>query len=238
MAKTAFITGSSRGLGLGAALEFARAGYNIIINSSKSADELLSAQKLIEAEGVRCERFLGDLGNPDTCEKIFAEAGLIDVLINNAGISHIGLLTDMSAEEINSVIVTNLISAINCSRLAAKAMLRQGRGNIINISSVWGGRGAACEAVYSASKGALETFTRALAKELGPSGIRVNAISCGVMDTRMNECFSEEERYALLENIPLGRFGTPEELGKLALFLDSDAAGYITGQVIGLNGGM
>ena len=164
------------------------------------------------------------------------EFGQIDVLINNAGISYIGLLTDMSVDDWNRIVATNLSSAFLTSRLCVPQMVARKSGHIINISSVWGSVGASCEVAYSACKGGIHAFTKALGKELAPSGITVNAIACGVIDTDMNRCFSEEEREALIQEIPAGRMGTPAEVAQLTLTLCSGHS-YLTGQVITLDGG-
>ena len=160
----------------------------------------------------------------------------IDVLINNAGISHIGLLQDMSIDEWNNVINTNLTSVFSCCKYAIPYMVAQKQGKIINISSMWGVSGASCEVAYSASKGGVNLFTKALAKELAPSNIQVNAIACGVIDTRMNACFDDEERTELENEIPAGRFAAPEEVAEMILKL-VEAPDYLTGQVITFDGG-
>ena len=160
-----------------------------------------------------------------------------DVLVNNAGISYIGLLTDMTDQDWEDILHSNLSSAFYCSRAALPYMVSQKSGKIINISSMWGRAGASCEAAYSASKAGLNGLTMALAKELAPSNIQVNAIACGVIDTVMNAGFSEEERRALMEEVPAGRFGTPEETADLVFDLAENHP-YLTGQIIGLDGGM
>ena len=157
-------------------------------------------------------------------------------MVNNAGVSHIGLLSDLSLDEWNLLIQTNLTSVFCCCKHAVPNMVRNQYGRIINISSVWGIAGASCEVAYSASKGGVNAFTKALAKELAPSNISVNAIACGVVDTRMNQHFSTEEQQKLAEEIPAGRFGTPKETAQLAAFLAS-APAYLTGQIISLDGG-
>ena len=238
--KTVLVTGASRGIGRAIALIFAKSGYNVIINAQKSADALSELEKEILSYGVRCLAFLGDIGNPDFVETMFLsiekEFGTLDVLVNNAGISYIGLLTDMSPADWKMVLATNLSSVFYCSSKAIPMMLKKKHGRIINISSMWGTCGASCEVAYSASKGGMDAFTKALAKELAPSGITVNAIACGVIDTEMNRCFSEEERSALAEEIPVGRFGTPEEVAVLALQI-AEGHPYLTGQIIHLDGG-
>ena len=164
--------------------------------------------------------------------------GNVDILINNAGISHLGLFTDMTPESWSRIIDVNLKSVLNCTHLAVPKMVNQKSGVIINISSIWGSRGASCEAVYSATKGAVNSFTKAMAKELGPSGIRVNAISCGVIDTKMNQCFTEEERDVLTDEIALNRFGRPDEIASLAVFLAGKNSSFISGQIITADGCM
>ena len=160
----------------------------------------------------------------------------IDVLINNAGISYIGLLTDMSVEDWNHIVSTNLTSVFHTCRCIVPSMVSAKSGRIINISSVWGNVGASCEVAYSACKGGINAFTKALGKELAPSHITVNAIACGVIDTDMNRCFTEEERLSLVEEIPAGRMGAPEEAAQLALSIASGPE-YLNSQIIVLDGG-
>jgi 3-oxoacyl-[acyl-carrier protein] reductase len=160
-----------------------------------------------------------------------------DILINNAGISYVGLLQDMSPEEWRSVIDTNLTSAFNCSKCAIPYMLKKHSGRIVNISSMWGNVGASCEVAYSASKGGINTFTKALAKELAPSGIAVNAIAFGMVDTRMNAFLDEEEKASLIEEIPAGRILSPQESADI-IYSVSMMNSYVTGQIITADGGM
>ncbi|MBQ4564327.1 MAG: SDR family oxidoreductase [Lachnospiraceae bacterium] len=236
----ALITGASRGIGREIALTFARHGYDCIITCRQKQAELCSVCDEISSLGVSCLPFVGDLGCFDECVRLFDEVinryGHLDVLVNNAGMAHIGLLQDMSPDEWNHLLQTNLSSCFYCSKLAIPLMLKNKSGNILNISSVWGNVGASCEVAYSATKGAVNSLTKALAKELAPSGIRVNAIACGVIDTEMNHCFSDEERAILQDEIPMGRFGTPKEVGEFAYSIVSQAS-YLTGQVITYDGG-
>lgn len=237
----AFITGASRGIGRAIAEELAKKGWALAINSHSSKQELLAlASELREQFHIPCLPLVGDAGNEAfircAFDQIHQELGPINILINNAGISHIGLLSDMTLEEWNQVINTNLTSVFCCCKYAIPDMVHAKSGSILNISSVWGTVGASCEAAYSASKGGVNTLTKSLAKELAPSGISVNAIACGVIDTKMNQCFSEEERKSLCEEIPAGRFGTPKEVAELALSLLTSSS-YLTGQVITLDGG-
>ncbi|MGN0135762.1 elongation factor P 5-aminopentanone reductase [Anaerotignum sp.] len=240
--KTVLVTGSSRGIGKAIALAFGHAGYNVVLNASKSIPQLEETKTLFEKEGIPVLALLADVSDYENCRTLFRQIenhfGSVDILVNNAGISHIGLFTDMKPAEWQRILSVNLESALNCTHLAVPTMVHKKDGVILNISSMWGEVGASCEAVYSASKGAINAFTKAMAKELGPSNIRVNAISCGVIDTEMNACFSAEERQALAEEIPLMRFGKPEEVGDLAVFLASQKASFLTGKIITLDGGM
>lgn len=241
MKKTVLVTGASRGIGKAIAHKFAKEGYSVIINCSKSADALYNLKQELETSyQTSVLASIGDIGDFSYVNELFLEIekefGGVDVLVNNAGISYIGLLSDMEVDEWQSIIDTNLSSAFYTSKLALPYMLSKKCGKIINISSVWGNVGASCEVAYSASKGGLNTFTKALAKELAPSNIQVNAIACGCIDTAMNQCFSEEERLVLEEEIPAGRFGTPEEVAALTYTLATDC-NYMTGQVLTLDGG-
>ena len=238
--KTVLITGASRGIGRAIAQIFAEAGWSVGICCKKNIAELSEVKKYIEATGSQCFDFIGDMGCYEEAQKFITEArkalGPIDCLINNAGISHIGLLSDMHAEEWNEIIQTNLTSVFNCCKQVIPDMVARQSGSIINISSVWGSCGASCEVAYSASKGGMNAFTKALAKELAPSRITVNAIACGAIDTEMNQFLSEEERDQLIDEIPACRMGTPEEVGRLALQLAGKHS-YLTGQIITLDGG-
>lgn len=240
--KTVLVTGSSRGIGRAIAIAFGRAGCRVALNASKSREQLEETKALLEKENVPVLSFLCDVSDYESCREMFRRIeerwNNVDILVNNAGISHIGLFSDMSPAEWRRILTVNLESAFNCTHLAVPGMVRRKDGVILNISSIWGEYGASCEAVYSASKGGLNAFTKAMAKELGPSNIRVNAISCGVMDTEMNACFLPEERQALMEEIPLMRFGKPEEAAALALFLAGSEAAFLTGKILTLDGGM
>lgn len=241
MKKTVLITGASHGIGRAIAAAFAREGHRLVITCSRSEPELLAfAEELRETYQVDVMTSVGNAGDDDYArelyERIRARFRGVDILINNAGISHIGLLSDLSVEEWNHILNVNLTSVFIMSRHAIPWMVRNQCGRIINISSVWGIAGASCEVAYSASKGGVNAFTKALAKELAPSKIQVNAIACGVIDTRMNACFSEEERAALNDEIPAGRFGRPDEVAALALML-ATGNDYLTGQIITLDGG-
>lgn len=231
------ITGASRGIGRAITKACAPFFDKMLLVCQKSEAELLSLINELEKDyPVTCIPFIGDIGNPDFVSAVFKNVTQIDAVINNAGISHIGLLSDMSLEEWHSVINTNLNSVFYTSRLAIPYMVKRHKGKIINISSIWGNAGASMEVAYSASKGGVNSFTKALAKELAPSSIQVNAIACGVIDTDMNRCFTKEERDMIIEGIPADRMGTAEEVAKTVLFL-LDAPAYLTGQIITLDGG-
>lgn len=200
----------------------------------------MQAKKEIESYQVSCLAYVGDMGDMAACEELFElirkQFGSLDVLVNNAGVSYIGLLQDMSVQDWDRVIHTNLSSVFNCCKLAIPGMVSRKQGKIINISSVWGNVGASCEVAYSATKGAVNAFTKALAKELAPSGIQVNAIACGVIDTDMNSCFSAEDMEMLRQEIPADRIGQASEVAQMVVSL-LNAPDYLTGQVIGLDGG-
>lgn len=239
--KTALITGASHGIGKAIAERFAREKYRIFLNCRSSQRELADyAGKLSDQYGILCVPLVCDVSDHRQVASMFEEIhsmnGQIDVLVNNAGISHIGLLQDMEIEDWNRIINTNLTSVFSCCKFAIPEMIRKKSGKIINISSVWGIAGASCEAAYSASKGGVNALTKALAKELAPSNIQVNAVACGVIDTRMNQCFDAEERAALAEEIPAGRFGRPEEIADFVYQL-ANGHDYLTGQVITMDGG-
>ena len=237
--KTALITGASRGIGKAVALRLAREGFRLALCARNEAP-LLETRKELLALGVPCLAVAADVSDPAACRRLFDEAGAafgsVDILVNNAGISHIGLLQDMSDDQWDALIGANLSSVFYCCRPAIPSMVAAKSGRILNISSVWGSAGASCEAAYSASKGGVNALTRALAKELAPSGIQVNALACGAIDTDMNRFLSKEDRTALTEEIPAGRLGTPEEAAETAWKLLS-APDYLTGQIVTLDGG-
>lgn len=237
--KTALITGASRGIGRAIALRLAVEGFRLAICARNEAP-LLETRKELLALGAPCLAVAADVSDPAACKRLFDEAqaafGPVDVLVNNAGISHIGLLQDMSDGQWNALIGANLSSVFYCCRLAIPSMVSAKSGKILNVSSVWGNTGASCEAAYSASKGGVNALTKALAKELAPSNIQVNALACGAIDTDMNRFLSEEDRAALTEEIPAGRLGTAAEAAEMAWQLLS-APDYLTGQIVTLDGG-
>ena len=237
MSKTALITGASRGIGAAIAGKFAKEGYDLILVAHKSLDLLKDlSHKLNEKYGISCTYHIGDMCDSALVKSIFTSIEELDGLVNNAGSSHIGLLQDMTDEEWQRIMATNLDSVFFSCRAAIPLMLKKHSGHIINISSAWGLVGAGTEVAYSASKGGLNSFTKALGKELAPSSISVNAIACGVIDTEMNAFLSDEEKEALIDEIPFGRMGTPEEVAETALLL-ANSPTYLTGQIIGLDGG-
>ena len=239
--KTILITGASHGIGKAIAARFAAEGFSLVLNCKNDIDILRDyAHKLESTCGAQVLAIPGDVSDHAFVCEMFAQAeeafGTVDILVNNAGISQIGLLSDLSIDDWNRVIATNLTSVYSCCHEAIPGMIRQKSGCIINISSVWGNAGASCEVAYSASKGGVNSFTKALAKELAPSNIAVNAIACGVIDTRMNRCFDEAERAALEGEIPMGRFGKPQEVAALTWQLACSPA-YLTGQILTIDGG-
>ena len=237
MSKTVLITGSSRGIGAAIAELFYENGYNVAINYNKSEKEA----KVLEEKLTGSLLLRGDVSLEEDVKKMVeqtvAHFGKIDVLINNAGISQTGLLQDVSLEEWEKLFSINVTGTFLMSKYAVKNMIANHSGKIINISSIWGISGASCESCYSASKGAVIAFTKALAKELGSSGITVNCVAPGFIDTDMNRNISSEDAQAFADETPLGRIGTPLEVAKTVLFLASDNASFITGQIIGCDGG-
>ena len=239
---TVLITGASRGIGAQCALTFAREGYDVALNYCRSEEKALALVREIEALGVRACAVQADVADSTQVKQMFdtvrAELGAIDVLVNNAGIAHVGLLTDMTDDEWRRVIDTDLSGTFYCCREALSDMIRAHSGVIVNIASMWGEVGASCEAAYSAAKAGVIGLTKALAKEVGPSGVRVNAVSPGVVMTDMMAGFSDEDVAALKEETPLIQLGMPEDIADAVIFLASEKARFITGQVLSVNGGM
>ena len=241
MQKTIFITGASRGIGKSCALLFARNGYHVFLNCNKSMEQLSEVAGAIRnIPGASCTPVPGDVGDPDSVraifQKIYTECEHLDILINNAGIAHIGLLHDMTDKEWMRILNANLSSVFYCCREAIPGMLKIHSGRILNVSSMWGTSGASCEAAYSATKSGVNGLTKALAKELAPSNIQVNAIAFGVIDTEMNGQLDEQERAALADEIPAGRFATPDEAAQM-IWDSVHTPEYMTGQIIGFDGG-
>lgn len=231
------ITGASGGIGAAVAEAFAKEGYDVILNYNKNKRRAQAlAEKLKQNYGVNCVSYGCDVSDSGAVKKMFEETD-VDVLVNNAGISQQKLFTDISDIDWRRMMSVNTDGVFYCSREALKGMIRKKSGSIINISSMWGESGASCEVHYSASKAAVIGLTKALAKEVAPSNIRVNCISPGVIDTQMMSSFSAEDKAQLVEETPLMRLGTPEDIAAAAVFLASDKASFITGQVLGVNGG-
>lgn len=240
--KVALITGATRGIGKAIALKFAESGANIAFTyrqKNGAAEELEAA---IAALGVTCKGYASDAAEyastDETVKQVLSDFGRIDILVNNAGITKDGLLMRMNEEQWDAVIATNLKSAFNFTRLVVPVMAKQRGGSIINMSSVVGVSGNAGQCNYSASKAGLIGFSKSVAKEMGPRGIRVNCIAPGFIMTDMTSALSEELRDAWCKTIPLRRGGTPEDVANVALFLASDLSSYVTGQVINCCGGM
>lgn len=241
MKRNVLITGASRGIGRAAAELFAREGYGVAINynnSEKTAEALVNK---LSSKGAHVAAYKADVSDFEQVRSMVnlceAEFGHIDVLINNAGIAQQKLFTDLTVEDWNRMFAVDVTGVFNCCRLVLPAMIARHSGKIINVSSIWGICGASCEVHYSAAKAAVIGFTKALAKEVGPSNIQVNCVAPGVIDTEMNGALTEEDKKALCEETPLGRFGTPQDVAEAMLFLASPAADFITGQVLSPNGG-
>lgn len=235
--KTAMITGASRGIGKACAVKMASLGYDLFLLCEKNIETLEKlCEELSEKYKIKARAYKADVSDFDALGRIFDDIDELDVLINNAGISYVGLLSDMTAEEWNRIVAVNLTSVFYTSKLAVPKMLSKHSGSIINISSVWGNVGASMEVAYSATKGGVNGFTKALAKELAPSNISVNAIACGFVDTDMNRHLSEEDLEAVKTEIPADRFATCEEIAD-SVYSVLTAPSYLTGQVITVDGG-
>lgn len=230
--KRVLITGASRGIGAACARLFAKSGYDVIINYNNSKEEALRLAIEIGAETIRA-----DVSSSAQVDDMFKAAGEVNILVNNAGISGFYMLDAMSDDEWNKMIGVNLNGVFYCTRAVLPQMLRRKSGAIVNVSSMWGICGSSCEAAYSASKAGVIGLTKALAKEVGPSGIRVNCVAPGAIDTDMNKKLGGDAIKELCEETPLGRLGSPEEVARAILFL-ADDDGFITGQVLSPNGGL
>ncbi len=236
--KTVLITGATRGIGEAIARAFLSSGYNVIINYNTSVQRAVQLEK-----ELGCTSIQADVSNFKQVEDMFAliykKFGKIDVLVNNAGIAPVqNVLQDVSEDQFDKTVGVNLKGVFNCCKFAIDNMVSNGGGSIINISSIWGQIGASCEVVYSMTKAGIIGFTKALAKELGPSNVRVNAVAPGFIKTDMTAHISDQAVEEFLQEVPLSRVGTVNEIAQTVLFLASDNASYITGQIIGVNGGM
>ena len=239
--KVALVTGASRGIGKAIAKELAQNGASVIINYSKDDEGANSTLKEIRELGGYAKVIKKDISIKDQCEELIKEIiktfGKIDILINNAAKSEVGLFMDVDDKSFEKLINTNLLAPMYLSKYALNYMISKGCGNIINISSIWGEAGASCEVVYSTTKGGLNLFTKSLSKEVAQFGIRVNSIAPGVINTEMNNFLSEEEKNQLIDEIPMNRFGDVKEIAKAVVFLCKDDCKYLTGQIIRIDGG-
>ncbi|MBQ4068354.1 MAG: 3-oxoacyl-ACP reductase FabG [Lachnospiraceae bacterium] len=238
--KTVLITGASRGIGRSTAKKFISEGYNVIIICKNDISRMNDLKQLADTNNLICLMYECDVSSYEAVTNIFNDIHAkninIDIVVNNAGISHVGLLQDMTVEEWNSTINTNLSSVFYICKNVIPGMLKKHNGKIINISSIWGIVGASCEVAYSTTKGGVNLFTKALAKELAPSNIQVNAIACGVIDTDMNSHLSNEDKQNLEAEIPTGRMGTPDEIANI-IYDIANSGEYMTGQIITVDGG-
>ncbi|HBF3360081.1 TPA: SDR family oxidoreductase [Clostridioides difficile] len=239
--KTVLITGGARGIGKAMSKAFAKEGYNVLVNFNKSENEAKELYTILNEKNFSVKLFKADISNREDVEDMvdycIKEFGGLDVLVNNAGVSQDKLFTDITDEDWDNMMNINLKGSFYCSQVALKYMISEKKGSIINISSIWGISGASCEVHYSITKAGIIGMTKALAKEVGPSNIRVNSIAPGVINTDMLSGYNEEDIDALVEETPLMRLGTPEDIANCAIFLASDKSNFITGQVISPNGG-
>lgn len=240
-AKTVLITGASRGIGRAAAELFAERGYRVLLNYRRSKAAAEELERELAARGADVMAYGADVADraqveamADACERRF---GGVDVLVCNAGIARQGLFTDLTPEEWREMMGIHVDGAFHCCQAVLPGMIRKKEGSILLVSSIWGMTGASCEVAYSTAKAALIGMTKALAKEVGPSGIRVNCVAPGVVDTAMNAALDGETLASLREETPLGRLGTPLEIAQAIVFLASPEASFITGQVLSPNGG-
>ena len=240
--KYALITGASGGIGAAAAREFARRGWGVAIHYHHGAEKAAVLAEELSKTGTPVMTVQADVADRGQVERmvdnVLDKFCQLDILVCNAGLSHIGLLSDIDEEEWRRLFAVNVDGVYHCCRAAMPHFIHRKAGSIVTVASMWGQVGASCEVAYSATKGAVIAFTKALAKELGPSGIRVNCVSPGTIDTEMNRHLTAEDLAALAEETPLERIGTPEEVARAIAFLAGDEASFFTGQVLAPNGGM
>lgn len=242
MPKVALITGASRGIGAAIAIALAKSGYSVAIcynSNEQKANDIVNA---LNSEGLTSAAFKADItiqnDITNLCASVKNVLGNIELLVNNAGISQQKLFCELSENDIDKMLDTNIKGAMLCSKAVLPDMISRHKGCIINIASMWGETGASCEVHYSAAKAAIIGFTKALAKELAPSGIRVNCVSPGAVDTDMLAFFTQDDKQAIINDTPLGRLGTAEDIANAVEFLSSDKASFITGQILSVNGGI
>ncbi len=241
MEKTAVVTGASRGIGAAAARALARRGLRVAVCCHTRGEQAEAVAREIRADGGTAAAFCADVADESAVQRMFGAVahtlGPADILVNNAGIAQQKLFTDISSAEWNRMFAVCVTGAFHCCQAALPHMIREKWGRIVNVSSMWGQVGASCEVHYSAAKAALIGLTKALAKEEGPSGVTVNCVAPGVIETDMMASFSAQDKAALAAQTPLGRIGTPEEVAAVIAFLVSDEGSYLTGQVVAPNGG-
>ena len=241
MNKTVLVTGASGGIGSACARLFADKGYKVAVHCHKNKAAAEEITNELRSKGCEVFCVCADLSDEAQVKAMFAEIrntlGAVEILVNNAGVAQQKLFTDTTQSDYDFIFGANVLSAVNCSREALKDMIAAHSGSIVNISSMWGISGASCEVLYSASKAALIGFTKALAKEVGPSNIRVNCVAPGVVDTKMNANLSSEDIEILSDETPLCRIGKPEEIANAVAFLATQDASFITGQVLSVDGG-
>lgn len=241
MKKTVIVTGSSKGIGAAAAILFAQKGYNVVINYNESYESANILCRSLISNGYSVITQKANVANKLEVDLMIKETlykfGRIDVMVNNAGIAYQGMITDTDEIDFDKIIDVDLKGVFNCCKAVTPVMVNQKCGRIINISSMWGQVGASCEVAYSAAKAGVIGLTKALAKELAPSGITVNAIAPGIIETNMNSNLSVDELNEFVKEIPISRMGSADEIAAAIYFLSSDDAEYITGQVLGINGG-
>ena len=242
MRKIALITGGSRGIGAACVRAFAEDGYAVVLLYNRSRDKAEALVQSLRAEGRDVAAFPCDVADAAQVQAVITEIlrsyRRIDALVNCAGIAHIGLFTDMTEAEWDHLFAVNVRSAFSVTKAVLPGMISRQQGAVVNVSSMWGEVGASCEVAYSATKAALIGMTKALAKEVGPSGVRVNCVTPGVIDTDMNAQLTDADRASLAEETPLGRIGEATEVAQTILFLCGDGASFITGQVLGVSGGL
>ena len=241
MNKTVLVTGASKGIGAATAILFAQKGYNVVINYNNSYESASLLARSLASNGYSVMTHKANVANKLEVDLMIKETlykfGSLDILVNNAGIAHDGLITETDEIDFDNIMDVNLKGVFNCCKAVIPSMVSRQSGKIINISSMWGQVGASCEVAYSAAKAGVIGLTKALAKELAPSGITVNCIAPGLIETSMNSNYTVEELNDFVSTIPLGRMGSADEIAAAVEFLSSDKADYITGQVFGINGG-